>query len=190
MKVVVAITGASGAIYAKELLHALQKADCDISVVASDVAKIVWADELEENLRDLKFKFYGIRDFTAPFASGSALYDRMVVIPCSMGTLGRIAHGFADDLIARTADVFLKEKRKLILVPRETPYHLIHVENMRTLMLAGATIIPATPSFYSKPKTLLEVVHTVVARVLDHMGIPHQLMPRYEGKLHAFKENS
>jgi len=183
MKIVVAITGASGALYAKELLKVLQNSPCDISVVASDVAKMVWKDELGEDLRESGYKLFGIKDFKAPFASGSALYDQMVVIPCSMGTLGRIAHGVSDDLIGRAADVFLKEKRKLILVPRETPFNLIHVENMRLVMLAGATLIPAIPSFYSKPKTVLELVQTVVARVLDQMGIPNDLMPRYEGKL-------
>jgi 4-hydroxy-3-polyprenylbenzoate decarboxylase len=188
MKIVVAITGASGALYAKELLKALQNSEHEISVVASDVAKMVWRDEIGEDLREIGHKLYGIKDFKAPFASGSALYDQMVVIPCSMGTLGRIAHGVADDLISRAADVFLKEKRKLILVPRETPFNLIHVENMRLVMLAGASVIPAIPSFYSKPKTVLEVVHTVVARVLDHMGISNELMPRYEGKLISSKD--
>ncbi|MFO1520087.1 MAG: UbiX family flavin prenyltransferase [bacterium] len=190
MKIVVAVTGASGALYAKEFLSALQKTGHEVSVVASDVAKIVWADELGEDLRQIGHKLYGIKDFKAPFASGSALYDQMVIIPCSMGTLGRIAHGTADDLISRSADVFLKEKRKLILVPRETPFNLIHVENLRLVMLAGATVIPAMPSFYSKPKTVLEVVHTVVARVLDQMGIGNELMPRYEGKLNAPTKDS
>ena len=189
MKVVVAITGASGAIYARELLKALNRAGAEVSVVASDVAKIVWADELGENLKDAGYKLYGPKDFKAPFASGSAPYDQMVVIPCSMGTLGRIAHGVADDLISRAADVFLKEGRKLILVPRETPFHLIHVENLKQVMLAGAIVIPACPSFYSKPKSVLEVVNTVVARVLDRMGVPNELSPRYEGKLNAPKDS-
>jgi 4-hydroxy-3-polyprenylbenzoate decarboxylase len=190
MKIVIAITGASGAIYARELLSALKKANCDISVVASDNAKIVWADELGEPLRDAGFTLFGMKDFKAPFASGSAPYDQMVVIPCSMGTLARIAHGISNDLVTRAADVFLKEKRKLILVPRETPYNLIHVENMRQVMLAGANVIPATPSFYSKPKTVIEVVNTVIARVLDHMGIPNDLVARYEGKLNGVKKDS
>ncbi len=178
-KLVIAITGASGAIYAQQLLTALKKTDHEVSIVASDNAKIVWADELGEKLNDCGFKVFSNRDFKAPFASGSAQYDQMVIIPCSMGTLGRIAHGISNDLVSRTADVFLKEKRKLILVPRDTPYNLIHIENMRLAMLAGATMIPATPSFYSKPKTVVEVVNTVVARVLDHMKISNQLMPRY-----------
>ena len=120
MKIVVAITGASGALYAKELLNVLKKTEHEISVVASDIAKMVWRDEIGEDLREIGHKLYGIKDFKAPFASGSALYDQMVVIPCSMGTLGRIAHGTADDLISRAADVFLKEKRKLILVPLQS----------------------------------------------------------------------
>lgn len=183
MKIVVAITGASGALYAKELLEALRKTEADISVVASDNAKIVWKDELGERFNDLDFRIFTNRDFKAPFASGSALYDQMVIIPCSMGTLGRIAHGVSNDLISRTADVFLKERRKIILVPRDTPYNLIHLENMKTLALAGATILPATPSFYSKPQSVVEVARTVVSRVLDQMGIPNSLMRRYEGKI-------
>ncbi len=179
MKLVIAITGASGALYAKELLQALNQSGHEISIIASDNARIVWHEELNENLKDCGFKVFLNRDFTAPFASGSAQYDQMVIIPCSMGMLGRIAHGISNDLISRTADVFLKEKRKLILVPRETPYNLIHIENMRQLILAGATILPATPSFYSKPQTVTEVVRTVVSRVLDQMGISHHLSVRY-----------
>jgi flavin prenyltransferase len=190
MKAVIAVTGASGAIYARELISALQEAKCEISVVASDNAKIVWADELGEPMRDAGFPLYGMKDFKAPFASGSAPYDQMVVIPCSMGTLARIAHGISNDLISRAADVFLKERRRLILVPRETPYNLVHVENMRQVILAGATVIPATPSFYSKPKTVVDVVNTVIARVLDHMGIPNRRAPRYEGKLNGPSKDS
>ena len=115
----------------------------------------------------------------APFASGSNPPDAMVVIPCTMGTMGRIAHGYSEDVLLRAADVVLKEKRKLILVPRETPLSLVHVRNMELLLLAGATILPANPGFYSKPKTVQEVVDTVVARVLDHLGLPQKLMPRW-----------
>ena len=185
MKIVVAITGASGAIYARELLHFLKGTSHQVEVVASDNAKIVWADELGGSFEDCGFKVYSKKDFKAPFASGSAKYDQMVIIPCSMGTLGRIAHGISDDLVTRAADVFLKEKRKLIIVPRDTPFNLIHVENMKLLMLAGTSIIPAIPSFYSKPKTIEEVVGTVISRVLDQMGIENSLMKRYEGKLNA-----
>jgi len=181
MKIVIAITGASGAIYPRELLNFLRASSHEISVVLTDNAQIIWKDELGESFNSEGLKLFGNKDFKAPFASGSAKYDQMVIIPCSMGTLGRIAHGISNDLITRTADVFLKEKRKLILVPRDTPYHLIHVENMRLLMMAGATIIPATPSFYSKPKTVTEVANTVISRVLDQMGIENDLMKRYEG---------
>jgi 4-hydroxy-3-polyprenylbenzoate decarboxylase len=116
----------------------------------------------------------------APFASGSNPFDVMVVIPCSMGTLGRIAHGVSDDLLLRAADVMLKERRKLILVPRETPIHLVHIKNFELLLLAGATIMPANPSFYSLPRTIEQVVDTVVARVLDHAGVAHELVPRWQ----------
>lgn len=185
MKIVVAITGASGAIYARELLHFLKSTSHQVEIVASDNAKTIWADELGGSFEDYGFRVFSKKDFKAPFASGSAKYDQMVVIPCSMGTLGRIAHGISDDLITRAADVFLKEKRKLILVPRDTPFNLIHIENMKLLMLAGASIIPAIPSFYSKPTSIEEVVRTVISRVLDQMGIENSLMKRYEGKLNA-----
>ena len=179
MKIVLGISGASGAIYAKRLLDFFKKTDHEIFITASENALKIGQEEVSLDYRECGFSFYSSRDFTAPFASGSAKYDVMIVIPCSMGTLGRMAHGYSDDLLTRTADVFLKEKRKLIIVPRETPFSLIHLENMRLLALAGATIIPAIPSFYSKPQTVEEVVDTVIARVLDHMGIENQLRPRY-----------
>ena len=115
-----------------------------------------------------------------PFVSGSNPFDAMVVIPCSMGTLGRIAHGSSDNVLLRAADVMLKERRKLILVPRETPISLIHVKNLELLLLAGATIIPANPSFYTRPQTVQQVVDTVVARVLDHLGLPQRLVSRWQ----------
>jgi 4-hydroxy-3-polyprenylbenzoate decarboxylase len=115
----------------------------------------------------------------APFASGSNACDAMVVIPCSMGTLGRIAHGYGEDVLLRAADVVLKERKKLILVPRETPLSLVHVKNFELLLLAGATLIPANPSFYTRPSTIEGVIDTVVARVLDHLGIPQKLVPRW-----------
>ena len=115
----------------------------------------------------------------APFASGSNPPDAMVIIPCSMGTLGRIAHGLSEDVLLRAADVMLKERKKLILVPRETPLSLVHLRNLELLLLAGATILPANPSFYNRPKTVEQVVDTVVARVLDHLGIPQNLIPRW-----------
>src|SRR5947199_4621292 len=115
----------------------------------------------------------------APFASGSNAPDAMVVIPCTMGTLGRIAHGYSEDVLLRAADVVLKEKKKLILVPRETPLNLVHIKNLELLILAGATILPANPSFYTNPKTVDEVIDTVVARVLDHLGVEHKLVERW-----------
>ena len=174
-KIVVAISGASGSIYAKILLEKLlvAKNQCsDLSVVMTENAKQVWQTELDnEEYKDYPVKFYGTMDFMAPFASGSGQYDTMIIIPCSMGTLGRIATGISNDLITRAADVILKERRKLICVVRDTPYNLIHIRNMETVTEAGGIICPATPSFYSKPKTIEEVAATVVDRVLDLAGI-------------------
>lgn len=173
-KVVVAITGASGAIYAKVLMQKLMALESQIealAVVMSDNAKDVWKYELEdESYKDLKATFYDKNDFMAPFASGSAKYDTMIIVPCSMGTMGRIAAGISNDLTTRAADVVLKERRKLILVARDTPFNLIHINNMKTITEAGGIICPAIPSFYSKPKTLEEVAATVVNRVIDLAG--------------------
>lgn len=179
MKIVIGISGASGAIYPKQLLDFLRKTAHVVSLVVSENAKTIAKDELGLDYAQYDYPIFGSRDFKAPFASGSAAYDQLVVVPCSMGTLGRIAHGFSDDLLSRSADVFLKERRKIILVPRETPLSLIHIENMRLVTLAGATVIPAIPSFYSKPKTIEEAAATVTSRVLDHMGIGNDLMERY-----------
>lgn len=178
-KIVVAITGASGSIYAKRFLEKLKNTSTPIencSVVFSKNARDIWAYELKEPFDEnsLPFKVFEPLDFYAPFASGSAGYDTMVIIPCSMGTLGRIAAGISDDLITRAADVILKERRKLIVVPRETPYNLIHLRNMVTLTEAGAIVMPATPSFYSLPVTIDELVDTVVNRVLDLAGIENK----------------
>ena len=174
-KIVVAITGASGAIYAQLLLQKLQQLSpqiAELAIVMSDNAKQVWQFELDNTDYDkLPYKIYAKNDFMAPFASGSARFDTMVVIPCSMGTLGRIASGTSDDLIARAADVILKERRKLILVSRDTPLNLIHIRNMVTVTEAGGIICPAVPSFYSKPKSIEEVAMTVVNRVIDLMGL-------------------
>ena len=171
-KIVVAITGASGSIYAKILLDFLaQQNNIEVGLLLSDNAKIVWEHELgNQEYNNYPFKPYNKNNFNAPFASGSAKYDTMVVIPCSMGTLGRIANGISNDLLTRSADVILKERRKLILVARETPYNLIHINNMKTITEAGGIICPATPSYYSQPKTIEEVAKTVVDRVIDLMG--------------------
>lgn len=177
-KIVVAITGASGAIYAQLLLRKLQQLStqiAEVAVVMSDNAKQVWQFELNNTDYDkLPYKIYAKNDFMAPFASGSARFDTMVVIPCSMGTLGRIASGTSDDLIARAADVILKERRKLILVARDTPLNVIHIRNMATITEAGGIICPAVPSFYSKPQTIVEVAMTVVNRVIDLIGLENE----------------
>ncbi|HEX4371973.1 MAG TPA: UbiX family flavin prenyltransferase [Puia sp.] len=174
-KIVVAITGASGSIYANQLLNklvGLKDQWQELAVVMTENAKLVWKTELENEVyNNYAVKFYTQNDFFAPFASGSGQYDTMIIIPCSMGTLGRIATGVSSDLITRAADVILKEKRKLICVVRDTPYNLIHIRNMETVTLAGGIICPATPSFYSKPATIEAVANTVVDRVLDLAGI-------------------
>lgn len=173
-KVVLAITGASGSIYAKLLLEKLSGIKSqwqDLSVVMTENAKTVWQTELEDrSFEKFPVNFFTTQDFMAPFASGSGQYNVMIIAPCSMGTLGRIASGVSSDLITRAADVVLKERRKLICVVRDTPYNLVHIKNMETVTLAGGIICPATPSFYSKPKTIEEVASTVVDRVLDLAG--------------------
>lgn len=174
-KIVIAITGASGSIYAKLLLEKLQaiKDQWDeLAIVMSENAKQVWQTELgNDEYKNLQVKSYSTTDFNAPFASGSGKFNTMIIIPCSMGTLGRIATGVSNDLVTRAADVVLKERRKLICVIRDTPYSLIHIRNMETITLAGGIICPATPSFYSVPKTIDEVAATVVDRVLDLAGL-------------------
>lgn len=174
-KIVVAITGASGSIYPKVLLDKLFTAKdqwSDLGVILTENAKEVWKTELDnEEYKNYPIQYYTQQDFMAPFASGSGQYNTMIIIPCSMGTLGRIATGISNDLISRAADVVLKERRKLICVVRDTPYNLIHIRNMETVTLAGGIICPATPSFYSKPKTMEDIAATVVDRVLDLAGI-------------------
>jgi 4-hydroxy-3-polyprenylbenzoate decarboxylase len=174
-KIAVAITGASGSIYAESLLkklYAVKEQWNDLAVVMTDNAKEVWKTELSnESWKDFPVKLYSTTDFNAPFASGSGQFDTMIIIPCSMGVLGRIAGGISNDLITRAADVVLKERRRLICVVRDTPYNLIHIRNMETVTLAGGIICPATPSFYSRPTTIEEVAATVVDRVLDLAGI-------------------
>lgn len=174
-KIVVAITGASGSVYAKVLLDKLEKAQPHpdaVAVVMTPNARQVWETELgDASFTKYSFSFYEQHDFNAPFASGSGQFNTMIIVPCSMGTLGRIANGISNDLITRAADVVLKERRKLICVARETPYNLVHIRNMETITLAGGIICPATPSFYSIPKTIEEVAATVVDRVLDLAGV-------------------
>lgn len=177
-KIVVAVTGASGSVYAKVLLDKLLQMPHQwqsIGIVMSDNAKQVWQAELGNTLYESYTQagiiFYDKHDFSAPFASGSAQYNLMMVVPCSMGTLGRVAQGISNDLVTRAADVVLKERRKLLLMVRETPYDLIHIKNMETVTLAGGIICPATPSFYSQPTTIEAVAATVVDRMLDLAGL-------------------
>jgi 4-hydroxy-3-polyprenylbenzoate decarboxylase len=177
-KIIIAITGASGAIYANVLLKKLaqlQEQIDTVGIVMSDNAKDVWKFELgNTDYEKLPFQVYNKSDFFAPFASGSAKYDTMIVCPCSMGTLARIASGISNDLTSRAADVILKERRKLILVTRDTPLSLIHINNMKTVTEAGGIICPASPSFYSKPQNFEELACTVIDRVLDLCGLEQQ----------------
>ncbi|MEZ4774135.1 MAG: UbiX family flavin prenyltransferase [Bacteroidia bacterium] len=170
-KIVLAVTGASGSMYARRLMSQLSQMDhVEVGVVFSKNAPDVWRHELGEECHS-PFPVYDRSDYRAPFASGSARYNHMVIMPCSMGTLGRIASGLSDDLTTRAADVILKERRQLICVIRDTPLNLIHIENMRTVTLAGGIILPAAPSFYSHPKDFDELADTVTHRVLDLMGL-------------------
>jgi 4-hydroxy-3-polyprenylbenzoate decarboxylase len=184
IKLVVAVGGASGSIYARRLLDALAATKArdpqalEVGICFSSAGAEVWNHELGA-VPDYPFTRYGLRDFRAPFASGSAGWDAMVVIPCSTGGLARIAHGISDNLIGRAADVMLKERRRLVLVVRETPLSLVHLENMIAVTRAGALVLPASPSFYSKPTDIDALLDTVVARVLDHVGLPQNLMPRW-----------
>jgi 4-hydroxy-3-polyprenylbenzoate decarboxylase len=185
MKLVVAITGASGSLYAQRLLQLLHddpRGPHEVHVALSSHAREVAAAEVGKLAIPDDFAVHGDTSMQVPYVSGSTRFDAMVIIPCSMGTLGRIAHGYSDSAIIRAADVFLKEKRKLILVPRETPWNLIQARNVVTVLEAGAEVIPAIPSFYHRPATVLDVVDTVVARVLDHLGLAHPEANRWMEK--------
>lgn len=177
LKIAVAVTGASGSVYAKVLIDRLRKLGDqleEVGFVFSDNARTVWEFELgNRNYESIPWKVWEKQDFFAPFASGSAGYDVVIICPCSMGTLGRIAGGFSDDLMTRAADVALKERRTLILVVRDTPYSLIHLRNMTTITEAGGIICPASPSFYSKPVDFEALAATVIDRVLDLAGFNH-----------------
>ncbi len=182
MKFVVAITGASGSLYAQRLLQVLHddpKGPHEIHVALSAHAREVAEAEIGKLAIPDGCQVHGDNSMQVPYVSGSARFDAMIIVPCSMGTLGRVAHGYSDSAIARAADVFLKEKRQLILVPRETPWNLIQARNIVTVMEAGATVIPAIPAFYHRPETVLDLVDTVVARVLDHLGFQHALTKRW-----------
>jgi len=173
-KLVLAVSGASGSVYAQLLIKRLSEIPNqldDVGLVFSGSAKQVWEHELQNrDFENLPFRIWDNTNFYAPFASGSAGFDTMIICPCSMGMLGRIAGGISDDLITRAADVVLKERRKLILCLRETPYSLIHIRNMETITMAGGIVCPATPSYYSLPQGIEELALTVVDRVLDLAG--------------------
>src|SRR5450759_5106408 len=173
MKLVIAATGASGTIYLQRLLAQIDCAANEVHLVMSSHAKQVAAQEVDKLVIPSGVSEHGENDLNVPFVSGSARFDGMVIVPCSMATLGRIASGSSDSALLRAADVFLKERRKLILVPRETPWNLIHARNVVTLLEAGAIVLPAIPSFYSQPDSVIEVVDTVVWRILDQIGLPN-----------------
>jgi len=173
MKLVIAATGASGTIYLQRLLEQIDCAEHELHLVMSSHAQEVAAQELDHFKIPPTVSRHSENDMHVPFVSGSARFDAMVIVPCSMATLGRIASGVSDSAVLRAADVFLKERRKLILVPRETPWSLIHARNVVTLLEAGAIVLPAIPSFYSRPRSLVDVVDTVVWRILDQIGLPN-----------------
>jgi len=172
MKLVIAATGASGAIYLQRLLGQINCAAHEVHLVMSGPAKEVAKQELEDFKIPSNVSRHSENDMNVPFVSGSTHFDAMVIVPCSMATLGRIASGCSDSALLRAADVFLKERRKLIVVPRETPWNLIHARNVVTLLEAGAIVLPAIPSFYSRPSSVKAVVDTVVWRILDQVGLP------------------
>ena len=183
-KIVVGVTGASGAPYARRLLTVLSERakshrDIELACVLSPTARSVWALECGGTPEDLDIPIHAPDGYRAPFASGSAGWHAMAIVPCSMGTIGRIAHGTSESLLTRTADVMLKERRTLIVVPRETPMSTIHLENLLTLARAGVLVLPACPSFYGKPRTLEQALDTVVGRVLDHLGVENDLVHRW-----------
>ena len=196
--IVVGITGASGSIYGLRLIEELQRAEKQVTVLLTNAGRqvtefetgLVLAEEPQQCLEQLKEYFkadsdlecYALNNFFAPVASGSSAPDAVVICPCSMGTLGRIAAGLSDNLLERVADVALKEQKKLLLVPRETPFNQIHLENLLSLSKAGAQILPAMPGFYHQPATIADLVDFVVGKVLDNLGVEHQLFKRWGGE--------
>jgi 4-hydroxy-3-polyprenylbenzoate decarboxylase len=183
VRLIVAITGASGVIYGKRLLKVLQEKNVETHLIISKAAEKVIEHELEktkEDIEKLANHAYDVNDWNAPIVSGSFKTDGMVIIPCSMKTLAGIAHGYSDNLALRAADVTLKEKRKLILIPRETPLNVIHLRNMLALAEQGVTILPAMPAYYHKPKDIDDLVDFVVGKVLDILEIDHALFKRWK----------
>ena len=182
-RIVLGLSGASGAPYARRLIEVLQRSDfgstLELSLVLSRTAETVWQHECGLSPRALGLPCYDGRDYAAPFASGSSAPDAMAIVPASMSSIARIAHGISDDLLTRAADVMLKERRPLVVMPREAPYSAIHLENMLALTRAGALVVPASPSFYGRPQTLQDAIDSVLARVLDHLGLPNALSRRW-----------
>lgn len=182
MRIVVGVSGASGAPYAQRLLsHLATREDVETHVVFTKTGRLVWRHELGTDPADLGLPIYGPSDMTAPFASGSADFRGLAIVPCSAGCMGRIANGISADLLGRTADVMLKERRRLVLCLREAPYSLVHVRNMEQLLLAGARVLPASPNFYSGPSSVQDLLDTVVGRVLDQLGLENDLVQRWKG---------
>ncbi|HID47204.1 MAG TPA: UbiX family flavin prenyltransferase [Methanothermococcus okinawensis] len=182
MKVVVCITGASGVCYAKRLLEVLKERDIKTSLIISSSAKRIIEHELDRDIQyliDLSYEYYENNDFFSPLASGSHKFHSVVVVPCSMKTLSAVANGYSNNLICRVCDVAIKERRKIILMPREMPLSPIHLENMLKLSKLGVVIMPPIPAFYGKPKTVEDIVDFVVGRVLDNLGIPNDLFRRW-----------
>ncbi|HEY6070114.1 MAG TPA: UbiX family flavin prenyltransferase [Chthoniobacterales bacterium] len=182
MKLVLAATGASGSIYLQRLLDQIDGTAHEVHLVMSGFAKQVAKQEIGTFKIPKSIAQHGENDMNVPFVSGSAKFDAMVIVPCSMSTLGRIATGSGDSALLRAADVFLKERRKLVVVPRETPWSLIHARNVATLLEAGAIVLPAIPSFYSRPASVVDVVDTVVWRILDQIGLPSARTYRWAEK--------
>src|ERR1041385_7115770 len=179
MKLVIAATGASGAIYLQRLLEQIDCGANEVHLVMSAYARQVAKQELDDFKIPVNVSLHSESDMNVPFVSGSARFDAMVIVPCSMATLGRIASGCSDSALLRAADVFLKERRKLIFVPRETPWSLIHARNVVTLLEAGAILLPAIPSYYSRPSSVEAIVDTVVWRILDQLGLPNPAAYRW-----------
>jgi 4-hydroxy-3-polyprenylbenzoate decarboxylase len=193
-RIAIGISGASGAPYAARLLGFLQERaaalDLEPHVIFSKYGRVVWADEVGGDPASYGFPVYGPGDMTAPPASGSARFDAMIVVPCSTGCAARIAHGLSTDLLGRAGDVILKERRRLVLVVRETPLSLIHLRNLTQLAEAGAVIFPASPSFYSAPATIEGFIDTVTSRVLDQIDVPNDLMRRWTGELNRYADRA
>jgi 4-hydroxy-3-polyprenylbenzoate decarboxylase len=182
MKLVIAATGASGTIYLQRLLAQIDATANEVHLVLSKHAQQVAAQEVDRLEIPSGVKQHAETDLNVPFVSGSARFDAMVIVPCSMASLGRIAAGTSDSALLRAADVFLKERRKLILVPRETPWSTIHARNVLTLLEAGAIVLPAIPSFYSRPQTPNDIADTVVWRILDQIGLPNPRAFRWQSE--------